>query len=247
MTAFQKSIVCSVLLLSFMWFFRLPKPDMTLVYPDDCVFIIDRLFSKTMQFEIKDFIDQAYKKSKNPSNLLPHIESKFPAIKSIVIDMHNPELLNFTIQTYQPLFLINDEHVICQGGKIFEKSIFADYQLYTLQNIVFDDVPTPKNVDRLIHFFERVTQPVLQDFSIRWINKNTVWLDRKQGQDISLLLGSEGIANIHDIEQCQNMRAQITDPPCKDKRGKPCKNKVTWVCDLRFDQQVVLFSTNKGV
>ena len=41
---------------------------MTIVYPDNCAFVIDHIFSQPMQLEIKDFIDQAYKKSKNPKN-----------------------------------------------------------------------------------------------------------------------------------------------------------------------------------
>lgn len=258
MTAFQRTIICFGLVIGIFWFFaKWRTPDMTLVYPDNCVFAIDPFLSRSMQLEIKDFIDDAYKKSKSPSNLLPKIESHFPAVKSVIIDMQNPESLHFTVQTYQPIFLINDEHVICQQGKMLSKATFAQSELDTLQNISFEGVPTPKNVHRLMTFFESLTDvpdealaksgSILKDFSVRWIDKHAIWLDQKQGQDLSLLVGYNVVPNQHDIKQCRNLRGQISDKPCKSKRGKPCKNNTTWVCDLRFDQQIVLFSTNKGV
>ena len=263
MTAFQRTIICMSLGIGFLWFYKGHRPDMTIVYPDNCVFVIDRLFSRSMQLEIKDFIDASYKKSKNPSNLLPKIESHFPAIKSVVIDMQNPDALNFSIQKYQPMFLINDEHVICQHEKMFNKEVFAQDELTKLENISFDGVPTPKHVERLTRFFLSLTQAsheatpgklaetgaILKDFSVRWVDKHAIWLDQKQdkGQDLSLLVGYDTVPTMQDVAQCRDLRGQIPDKPCKDKRGRPLKNNTTWVCDLRFDQQIVLFSTNKGV
>lgn len=259
MTAFQRTIICIAIVIGFFGFFKWRTPDMTIVYPDNCVFVIDRLFSRAMQLEIKNFIDAGYKKNKSPSNLLPKIESTFPAIKSVIIDMSTLakedclKALNFSIQAYHPVFLINDEHVVCQYGKMFAKSIFAQEELIKLENISFDGVPTPKNVDRLTRFFETLvkSQSILKDFSVRWIDKHAIWLDQKQGleqaQDLSLLVGYDTVPTSSDVKECRYLRGQIIDKPCKDKRGRPYKNNTTWVCDLRFDQQIVLFSTNKGV
>lgn len=247
MAAFQRTIIGIGIVIGCAWFFTWHTPDMTVVYPDNCVFIIDRLFSRSMQTDIRGFIDKAYKKNKSPSHLLPRIEAHFPAIKSVIIDMQNPEILNFAIQAYQPVFLLNNEHVICQYGKMFDKTIFADHELAKLENIVFDGAPTPKSVGRLMTFVASLTDPILKDFSIRWVDKHAVWLDQKHGQDLSLLVGYDTVPNQHDVMQCRNLRGQISDKPCKSKRGKPCKNNTTWVCDLRFNQQIVLFSTNKGV
>ncbi|MDP3787810.1 MAG: hypothetical protein Q8Q60_00660 [Candidatus Chromulinivorax sp.] len=268
MTAFQRTIICFAIFIGIFAFFKPWRtPDMTIVYPDNCAFVIDAFFSRTMQLEIKDFIDAAYKKSKSPANLLPKIESHFPAIKSVIIDMssltqENKKVLNFTIQAYHPIFLLNDEHVICEGSRIFGKAIFASAELSKLENIAFEGVPTPKNIHRLMTFFESLSgesakgsSSILKDFSIRWVDKHAIWLDQKaavkldqeQGQDFSLLVGYNTMPNQHDVMQCRNLRGQIVDKPCKDKRGRLCKNNTTWVCDLRFDQQIVLFSTNKGV
>jgi len=247
MTAWQRGIIFLSIGICSLWFFRWPTPDMTIVYPDNCAFTIHNSFSKATQLEIKDFIDAAYKKSKNPSNLLPRIEAQFSAIKSIVIDLQNPKILHFTIQPYTPLFIVNDEHVICEFGKMLGKQVFAQDVLAKLQNISFDGVPTPKHVERLIKFFGSLSDPILQDFSVRWIDKHAIWLDQKQGQDLSLLVGYDTVPTWQDVAQCRSLRGQISEKPCKDKRGRPCKNNVTWVCDLRFDRQIVLFSTNKGV
>ncbi len=248
MTAFQRTFFCFCIILGSLWAFTSRRPDMTIVYPDNCTFVVDHIFSHAIQLEIKDFIDLAYKKSKSPKNILPKIESHFLAIKSVVIDMQNPEILKFTIQAYQPIFLLNNEHVVCEQGKLLSKMMFDPKVLIKLENVVFEGVPIPKSVHRLTAFFESLTNyAVVQDFSVRWIDKHAIWLDQKQGRDLSLLVGYDLVPTQHDVAQCRNLRGQIVDKPCKDKRGKPCKNNSSWVCDLRFDQQIVLFSTNKGV
>jgi|GEM_PF-1188202 len=251
MTALKKGIVAIVIGIGLTLAFKCHKPDMTVVYPDNCTFVIDRFFSRSMQNDIKKFIDKAYQNNKSPSNLLPRIESHFPAIKSVVIDMQNPEVLNFSIQSYKPIFLINDEHVVCQHGKMLEKKIFASGELKKLESIAFNEAPAPKKVDRLVNFFNSLTDPILKDFSVRWVDKHAIWLDQKEGhgraKDLSLLVGYDFVPNQRDVKQCRNLRGKISDKPRKDKRGRPIKDNITWVCDLRFDQQIVLFSTNKGV
>ncbi len=251
MTAFQRTIICIGLIIGIFYFFKRHTPDMRVVYPDNCIFIIDQAFAQSIQFEIKNFIDQAYKKNKTPFGLLEKIESIFPAVKSVVIDMQNPDALQFSIRAYHPIFTVNQEHVICQQGKMFPISVFAQATLQHLENIEFHGPPVPKSIDRLMTFYESLDYGLFKDFSVRWIDKHAIWLDQKEGayrkSDLSLLVGYDVIPTQHDVMECRNLRGQISDKPCKDKRGKPCKHDITWVCDLRFDRQVVLFSTNKGV
>jgi len=246
MTALKKGIIFLGLLVVLFLVNYQYKPDMTLLYPDDCSFTFDGNFSQAIQLEMKNFIDAAYKKGKNPSSLLPSIETKFESIRSIIIDMQNPEQLHFTIQSYHPLFRLNDTLVVCQQGKLFEKNIFTQSSLKKLENVMYEGSLHQKNIHRLMKFVALVADHVFKDFSIRWLDKNNVWLDQKEGKDLSLLVGYTLPPTEKDIMECRNLRGQVIDKPCKDKRGKPCKKNITWVCDLRFDQQIVLFSTNKG-
>ncbi len=251
MTAFQRTIICMSFIAGLYWFVRWDKSTIKVVYPDNCVFSLDQAFSSDLQIDIKNFIDQAYAKNKNPSGLLPAIQERFAAIKSVIIDMHDPEVLTFSVQAYHPIFTINNEHVICQQGNMLPIAVFANFQLQKLENIVFDDVPTPKNIDRLVMFFNLVDQSIFKEFSVRWVDQYSIWLDQKEEnqakKDLAVLVGYDTIPNKNDVMQCQNLRKGISDKPCKDARGKPCKHSITWVCDLRFDRQIVLFSTNKGV
>jgi len=246
MTALKKVILGGVFLLTCFFINKHYKSDMTLVYPNDCSFSFDHNFSRAMQLEMKSFIDDTYKKNKKPSNLLSLIEQKFSSIRSIIIDMNNPEQLHFTIQSYQPLFLLNDSFVVCKQGQLFEKNIFAHDVINALRNIKYDGSFHKKDIERLMKFITSLSDPILQDFSIRWLGKHNVWLDQKQGKDLSLLVGYALLPKNKDIAECRKLRGQIVDKPCKDKQGKPCQQNITWVCDLRFDQQIVLFSTNKG-
>jgi len=251
MTAFQKGIVSLGAIFGFLWFWNLQVPNMRIVYPDNCIFTLDNLFSRPMQLEIKKFIDQAYKKSKMPSHILLPIESHFKEIKSIVIDMNNPEALHFTIQAYQPLFIVNNEQVICQYGKMYPQHVFSSKALQSLENISFQGALTPVNQERLVQFFQSLSTPILKNFSIRWMHKHDIWLDSKDNKDnlqnLALLVSYQRAPTEQDIQQCRHLRGQMSDKPAKDKRGRLSHDQETWVCDLRFDQQIVVFSTKRGV
>ncbi|MGZ6251309.1 MAG: hypothetical protein ACXWL2_04730 [Candidatus Chromulinivorax sp.] len=246
-------------------FFKKYSSDMTIIYPDDCIFVIDHFFSKTKQLEIKKFIDTAYKKNKIPSKILPVIERHFPEIKAIVVDMQNPQEVKFSIRAYHPYFLLNNDQVVCQFGKLFPQSFFAPDQLANLENIEFSGKISTKNIERLMHFFEKLTgvsdkvyttsfvltpkiQGILQNFSIRWVDKYAIWLDlkqsKKQGKDIALLVSYDHVPTEEQVAECQSLREQIVDKSCDNKKSKKCASSKQWVCDLRFDQQIVLFSKN---
>lgn len=246
MTALRKAIISLSLFFTFFLCFRLQKSDMTIMYPDNCLFTLDHLFSKSMQADIKDFIDKAYKKNRVPSDLLPMIESYFPSIKSIVIDMQNPEFLHFKIQAYEPIFLLNNQFVVCSLGNLFSLDVFSQEYVSSLENIFFQEPLTPVNIDLLVKFYESCPPDVLKNFLIRWVNKHTIWLDEKKALEWSMLVTSDFILTLQDVSWCRMVREQIINSSCTNKLSKVSKHKMGWVFDLRFDQQIVVFSTNKG-
>lgn len=246
MTAFRKAIISLSLFFTFFLCVRLQKSDMTIMYPDNCLFTLDHLFSKSMQADIKDFIDETYKKNRVPSDLLPMIESCFPSIKSIVIDMQNPEFLHFKIQAYEPIFLLNNQFVVCSSGNLFSIDVFSQEYVSSLENIVFQQPLTPVNIDLLTKFYQSCPLEILKDFLIRWVNEYTIWLDEKKTLEWSMLVSSEYILTLQDVSWCRMVREQIINSYCKNKLSKLSKSNIAWVFDLRFDQQIVVFSTNKG-
>jgi len=245
MTALKKNFMMIFLVTGGFFLYRNYMVDMTIIYPDACVFTIDKLFCRAQRLEIKAFIDAAYQKNKNPSSLLPAIEHHFSQIKSIVIDMHNPESLHFTIQAFQPICLVNDQMVICQYGKLFDKKIFDWSVLKKLENISFAGTLSDKNSRRIVDFFNTMPIAVTQEFSIRWIDKDAIWLDSKVDKNFSLMIGLDIVIQPEDIAQCKRLVGAMQEQSYTDRRGKIVKKIERWVCDLRFDRQIILFSTNQ--
>ena len=251
MTAFQRTIFILVLF-GLGWFAIQRKPDAVIVYPDACAFTIDPLFSDKMQQKIRNFIAVTYQQDKNIDGMLSQIQAEFSCIKSVVIDMQNPEKLHFVIQAYQPLFLMNEKDVVCQSYQIFGQEIFQSHELAKLERVTFSGLISAKNMEYLVQFFTSLQdKKMLQDCTIRWAGKNTIWLDVKKLadklQDLSLLVSYQTVPGRCDLEQCQKIQGQLLEESCKNPRDKSCKKNKAWICDLRFDQQIIVFSTNKGV
>jgi len=213
---------------------------MTIIYPDACIFTIDTMFCRAKRLEMKAFIDAAYQKNKTPTSLLPAIEHHFSEIKSIIIDMQDPESLHFTIQAYQPICIINDSLVICQYGKQFDKKIFDWKVLKNLENISFDGALSDKNSRRIVDFFTTMQDPIVKEFSIRWIDKDTIWLDSKKDKNFSLMIGCNQPLSWQNVAECKQLVSEMQKQSYTDKRGKIVKKIERWVCDLRFDRQIIL-------
>lgn len=239
MKAFTKGLV--ILLVAGIVGFVIYKhrPDFSVVYPDQCKFTFDENLSLYQQTMIKQFIDACYKEDKNPQGLLSKIEEKFPIVESVRVDMNDPDLLQFTIHAYRPLFVLNDHLVICQGGHMFEVKQFAKNVIADLKAAVFTLKQGKNDIKKLANFVDKVSSDVLEKFHIRWLGKHNVWLEQKEHKDLALLVDYSYLPTIGDVGQCEAIKNQMYDASKKHKQA-------TWVCDLRFEGQVVVFSKKKG-
>ena len=240
MATVKKVLLILVMIIFSMWAVQSYQSDVMIVCPNLCKFEFDDSLSFFARKSIQTFIDAQYKKDKNPQKLLSSVEENFPYVKAVTVDMNNPDFFQCIIQVYNPLFLLNGESVICQGGRLFDKDIFSKEFVGGLENILFTFPLGKKDLKQLSHFVESLPVELLQNFSIRWLGKNSIWLDQKEGLSLSLLVGHSFVPTMDDVNQCRLIKEQITD-----KTKKMAANK-TWVCDLRFAQQIVLFSKNKG-
>lgn len=248
MTRALKLIIAIIATIIILWLYTTHKTGVVIVYPQDCTFFIDSVLSSSVQKDIQQFIHSEYKVTKKSHQLLAKIEAQFPVIKAITIDMQHSEQARFTVQAYQPLFLINNKQVVCQYGKIFDKDIFQSNIIARLQDLTFEDKISQKNIQQLVLLLEQIQNvdrnQLLHDFSIRWANKHEVWFDQKNNQEkrLSLLIKHDKIPTLEQVEECRLLREQIIDRSCQDKRGKSCKKNKAWICDLRFDQQIIFFA-----
>lgn len=239
MKAFTKGLVVLFLIGSFVLILKKYQPDLSIVYPDHCKFTIDNNLSRSEHVAIKSFIDGCYKKDKDPSHLLVKIEENFPSIKSITVDMDDPDFLRFTIHGYRPLFVLNENLIVCEQGKVFEKNIFAIDVIAQLKAVVFTLKQGKNDIQKLASFVDVVSSRILESFYIRWLGKHRVWLEQKGEKQLALLVDHLHVPTIGDVEQCEKIKSQMYDASKKRKN-------ITWVCDLRFKDQVVVFSTKKG-
>lgn len=239
MKALIRGLTVLIVIFCSIWLIRSYQPDMTIVYPDQCSFTIDAAFSKSYQYEIKQFIDGQYQKTKDPKGLLISVESQFDGVKAISVNMNNPDFLQFNVRSYKPLFMLNDRQVACQEGLVLDKSIFSVDQLAQLESIEYKLPEGALDLQKLTRFVESIDPEIIRKFSIRWLGKHQVWLDQKEGSDLALLVSYTIMPTLHDVKDCLHIKNQMQE---QDKKQKD----ITWVCDLRFGKQIVVFSTKKG-
>jgi hypothetical protein len=198
-----------------------------------------------MHQEITSYINKAYKKRKHPTGLIAKIEARFPAVRSIVIDMQQLDVLKFTIQAHVPLCLINDLYVISHTYKCFKKDIFDEKILMQVPRLEYQGPLHKKNIIQIAQFYESVEPCIIKDFHICIVDLHTIWFHSKYDQNLSLLANYRTVPSLLDIVECKKLYEQARQQPYKDKRAKVCNAQSGWVCDIRFDRQIVLSAKEK--
>jgi hypothetical protein len=212
---------------------------MTFVYPDHCSFSIDDAFSSDYKQKIKLFIDQQYQQSKDPQSIILNIEQSFNGVKAVCVDMNDLETLRFSIAAYNPLFLLNNQHVVCQTGLLFEKDMFDKTRVDTLEQVTYQMEPGVHDMKKLAYFIESLDADIVHNFAIRWLGKHQVWLHHKQQKDFAMLARDRQRLTKDHINQCFKIKDQV-------QSNISTRRDIKWVCDVRFDKQIVVFSTKRG-
>lgn len=253
MKLFWKVIVLGMLSCILLYGLYLYQPALPVAYPVNCSFIIDPLFSVEIHNALQDFIQVSYRLDNNPQELIPKIQNRFDMIQSILINLDNPENIIFSITACQPVCKINNDYVTSVNGKLSPASIFTSSAVDSLQNIMVDAPLEQDLVLQVVKFYQALPSLLLHKIDLHWADAYHIYLNFKlnhqaENHNLSLLTWQQNIPSMHDVECCIELfEKELHGLRSIKKNQEKVKTGISLICDLRFDRQVIVFSTNKGV
>lgn len=225
--AFVLAIFCIAIVGFWMW--KKSKTSMTVVLPEKSVFFIDQDFSTEFKKNIENSIASAYSLSKNPQKVIDQATAEFHEISSMKVQICQSDKICFYVDASDPIFLLNNEFVVCGNGVKTFKDNFSPEIVQSLIQVICKN---ENNLKKIITFVTALPEKFKQEFLIEWLDQDNILLQPKDGKDCVLQVNADAVPSLSDLESCQKI-AQMTAAKSKTKKKR-------MVYDVRFKNQIIV-------
>ncbi len=224
---FVLAIICIAVISFLVW--KKSKTSMTVIFPEKSVFFIDQELSQDFKKNIENSIQTAYAESKNPQDVMNQATISFPEIESMKVQICQSDKICFYVEAAEPIFLLNQEFVVCKNSVKVEKNHFL---LSIVENLVPMSCRHCDNMQAMIDFVSALPEKLKQEYLIDWLSQDDIVLQPKDNKNCILQASTEMIPSMQDFELCQKI-AQAADKKLKTKKKR-------MVYDVRFKNQIIV-------
>ncbi|MEI7670023.1 MAG: hypothetical protein WCJ33_08065 [Pseudomonadota bacterium] len=218
-----------VAILCVIGFFSIKKrtPNIQQILPEQCVFLMDQGLSKSFQDNVSSTITVEYGASKDPQAVIAKISEQYPEISSMKVHLCKTDKICFLLDGQKPLFLLNDESVVCDNEAVIPKDHFSFDIVSDLTKAVSDE---KQSVSSMVRFFEKLPSSLQKKIETTWLSDTEIILQEKNKKGETFLVAAYQVPQEKDIELCRSIQDIAT--------GKNKKKSITY--DLRFNNQIIV-------
>jgi len=205
-----------------------------------CFFVTaDQILSKEGLSAIATFIKEEtdYKKS-SLAIIAYKLKAAFSHINHIAIS-HISKKLVINVQPHKPRFVINADKVLLESGKVKPRSLFNNDILLTIPLLTISE--SACHIDNLsadcFNALNTISPVLLEQYNLCWENEREVWLTDKKKPHFTILTDSHSITHQQKLDVCGILKKTI-----ESRKDFSRRKSTVWVADIRFDNQVIIFS-----
>lgn len=195
--------------------------------------------SKDSLEKVSEFIEEKLDyKTKSLKDVAHAIKNQFSHIKHVMITQA-PNGLNVKLKPRTPRFIINNEKILIDSGQLISKYLFNKDAYSMLPALTIDEAACESGcLNYLCHkSLCMVPGKLFKAYDFWWQNKEAVWLTCKEQPHFVILTDAESIGNKQKLQLCCNLKKDI-----ELKKEFSFKKSMVWIADIRFDNQVIVFS-----
>jgi hypothetical protein len=233
-------LVVIVVVCIMLW--KRPKASLATIAPAQCVFQVDEHWSPGFQASIIASIKNSYETSKNPDLVITKTTTDYPAVESIQAQICSADKICFYIESIQPVFMLNNSHVVGVGGVVSSKDEFCEQVQQELPK-VFAHINL-KNIESnaqqlsdMVHFIEQLSPVITQEHDVDWRNGDDVILQPHLLSNMHCVTRMGKIPLVEDVASCHKLhQLQLAS-----KSKKKSKQSIMEY-DIRFKNQIIVRS-----
>lgn len=210
---------------------------------DRYVFAFDPLLAGTTQTSIKKFVENrpSFKKS-CPALIAEELKKNFPCIEIVALELIAPRVLHVDIAATKPLVTINKNLVLADCQMVLSRELFASHRIDRLYDVKSMHIPAlDKPHAALTESVKKLLPRLFSFYNVLWNDEFEVVLCDKHNPGFSIICNADTIPNTQTLNHCEQLKAAIVQ---QGTAGHPPQQQ--WAADVRFDKQIILFSTKGG-
>jgi hypothetical protein len=239
----KKAVLLAIVCLSLFAFWKVKKTksSITDVLPEKSVFFVDPDLSNNFKDQVISSISTAYQKSKSPQEVMTQATAEFQELSGMKVQICQTDKICFYVDAATPLFVLNDDFVVCDNAIKVARDHFDDaltqglVKVVVLKNNDLDPRSKPGMTQAatlvMVRFVQALPEVFKQDFWIEWLDNHDILLHLKNNAEFVLQVTIDQIPTEKDLQFCQ----AIDNLPKKSKS----KKKLV-VYDLRFKNQIII-------
>lgn len=223
-------VICVLFIVIFCFiFWKKTKTNITVILPEKCEFFVDENLSSSFHNNFVKTVTEQYTQTKNPKKVMDNVTQQFPEVHVMQAQICKTDKICFYVDAAKPVFLLNDQFVICDNAVQINKD---HYTLEIIQDLIKVSSDQVINLENVIQFIQSLPNIFKQNFRIVWLSDSNILLTALSQQQCQLLTSMYYIPQPQDLNHCQLIAASL---PKASKNKKKC---VTY--DLRFKNQIII-------
>lgn len=213
------------------------------VHSYSCLF--DSKTSYCYQNEIFNFINstKVFKRA-SLSSISKKIVNQFRAIKHIELTQLPTSILQVKMEVFDPQFIVNNAYIVSKNGNVFERKFFSQRAIDSCFPVVVTteknkNVKTiPETCKQMIFCLPKQS---FEQYKIVWESETKSYMVDKKQDDFVIIFNDTHVPDNDILSTCALLKNKL-----KMSKVFLKKRNTRWVADVRFKDQIVLFSEKRG-
>ena len=205
----KKAVLLAIVCLSLFAFWKVKKTksSITDVLPEKSVFFVDPDLSNNFKDQVISSISTAYKKSKSPQEVMAQATEEFQELSGMKVQICQTDKICFYVDAAAPLFVLNDDFVVCDNAIKVAKNHFDESVTQNLVKVMENKVLDPRSGSGttlvMVWFVQALPDVFKKDFWIEWLGNHDILLHLKNNSEFVLQVTTDQIPTENDLKYCQ--------------------------------------------
>lgn len=201
------------------------------------VYTTDSLFSDTYATSLQETLHNLIQQE-GPAYAIKKINNLYPAIALAICSYMPSKQAHVTIESHEPLVLLNNTHVLLDKGVLISKDAFNASILKEIPQLFIDkQLLSHHSLPKHIYSLLTNLSLLCDQYIVTWYDDHALVLQDKTQNDVVFVCDTDRVPDQATLEVCHQVAQECRVTPSR-------KHHV--VIDARFKDQLIVYGDTRG-
>jgi len=193
---------------------------------------ISSSISDQYKTSIISFLSDMQQNNRVGDQCINGLKKQFPFLNTISIE-YKPNCMHMRASIDTPIGYINDNFILTEKGKLFEKAVFTELIEDHLIHISMDEI-APVSGMHLVSFIQCMPENFHTKYKIKYENDHSIFFIDNYDKKYTIVSCNEKKDYVHRFTQCDRVKEYIEHGKSQDMQ---------WIIDVRFQDYIIAYKS----